>query len=142
MDDPFGLIKVNYVLIFMIFNPLVFLSSSVGYVPSSNIPAISSISLFYFFVFSSPIVLLSPFNRLLINAISLLFLAPRLFNTFSSARGSGEPFVVPICLCHGQKGTGSGFFVRVLRFPPPSPQYHFTNAPYSFTHHRCYIKCR
>jgi len=120
MDDPFGLMKFNYVLIFMIFNPLVFLLSSAGSVPSSNIRVISSIPLFYFFVLSSPsscfplsIVYLS---RLY---LCLLFLDPRLLNTFSSARGSGEHFV-PICLCHGQKGTGSAFFVRVLRFSPPN----------------------
>jgi len=69
-----------------------------------------------------PFVLLSPFDLIvyLLRLYLCLSLDPRLFNTFSSVQGSGELFVVPICLCHRQKGTGSGFFYRVLLFSPAS----------------------
>jgi hypothetical protein len=72
MGDPFGLIEVNLRTHFSDLQNLVFLLSSAGFVPSSNIRVTSSISLFYFFLssFLSSCCLLL-FNRFLIKAVSL-----------------------------------------------------------------------
>jgi len=122
MGDPSGLMKVNYVLLFLIFNPLSFschqlvlflLKISVSFPQFRYFASSYSLPFRLAFSFYSILYLLRLY-------LCLLSVDPRLFNTFSSAHGSGEPLVVPVCLCHGQKGTGSSFFVRVLRFSPVS----------------------